>query len=42
MPDEAGSCDLKKDPRGRIYRVYNYRLKGAYEGFNANHFCGGA
>ena len=42
MPDEAGSCDLKKDSRGRVYRVYNYRLKGDYSGFNANHSCGGA
>jgi hypothetical protein len=41
LPD-AGDCDLKKDPRGRIYRVYNYRLKSAYSGFNANHSCGGA
>ena len=42
IPDEDGSCDLKKDPRGRVYRVYNYRLKDAYSGSNANHSCGGA
>ena len=35
-------CNPNKDPRGRIYRVYNYRLRGAYTGWNANHFCGGA
>ena len=42
FPDPDRSCKPDKDPRGRIYRVYNYRLKAAYSGPNGNHLCGGA
>jgi hypothetical protein len=42
MPESEKRCNPEKDPRGRVYRVYNYRLKSAYVGINANHLCGGA
>ena len=42
FPDPGASCNPSKDSRGRFYRVYNYRLKEAYSGPNANHLCGGA
>jgi hypothetical protein len=41
-PHKDPYCDPDKDPRGRVYRIYNYRLKAAYSGWNANHWCGGA
>lgn len=41
-PSKDPYCDPSKDERGRIYRVYNYRLRSAYQGWNANHGCGGA
>lgn len=42
QPKKDEYCDPSKDSRGRIYRVYNYRLKAAFDGMNANHYCGGA
>jgi hypothetical protein len=41
-PSRDQSCNPDKDPRGRVYRVYNYRLKATYSGWNSNHGCGGA
>jgi len=41
-PAKDKYCDPDKDSRGRFFRVYNYRLKAAYSGTNANHWCGGA
>jgi hypothetical protein len=41
-PPADASCHPAKDPRGRVYRVFNYRQKSAYSGTNANHLCGGA
>jgi hypothetical protein len=41
-PPADESCNPQKDPRGRVYRVFNYRQKSAYSGTNANHLCGGA
>ncbi len=41
-PTKSSDCDPNKDRRGRIYRIYNYRLRSAYQGWNANHGCGGA
>ncbi len=41
-PAKNQYCDPTKDSRGRYYRVYNYRLRAAYSGTNANHLCGGA
>ena len=41
-PPKDQYCNPDKDPRGRFFRVYNYRLKVAYAGTNANHLCGGA
>jgi ribosomal protein L21E len=42
VPESTGGCNPAKDYRGRVYRVYNYRLKSAYIGNNASHLCGGA
>jgi hypothetical protein len=41
-PEAGYGCNPNKDPRGRVYRVFNYRLRGAYSGWNSNHGCGGA
>ena len=41
-PPKDQYCNPDKDSRGRFFRVYNYRLKAAYAGTNANHLCGGA
>lgn len=41
-PTREPGCDPTQDSRGRIYRVYNYRLRAAYSGWNSNHYCGGA
>ena len=41
-PTPTDRCDPGKDSRGRIYRVYDYRLHAAYVGENGNHACGGA
>ncbi len=41
-PPKDPYCDPNRDRRGRFYRVYNYRLRLAYTGTNANHLCGGA
>lgn len=41
-PADGDTCHPDRDPRGRFYRVYNYRLRAAYTGTNANHLCGGA
>jgi hypothetical protein len=35
-------CNPNRDPRGRYYRIYNYRQKAEYSGTNGNHLCGGA
>lgn len=39
--DDPG-CDPKTDPRGRVYRVYDYKQKASYSGINGEHGCGGA
>jgi hypothetical protein len=41
-PTKSPYCDPNKDERGRVYRIYNYRLRSAYQGWNGNHGCGGA
>lgn len=41
-PTKDQYCNPDQDSRGRFFRVYNYRLKAAYSGTNANHLCGGA
>jgi hypothetical protein len=41
-PTKSRFCNPDKDSRGRIYRIYDYRLKAAYVGTNGNHLCGGA
>ena len=40
--ENSPGCDPKTDPRGRLYRVYDYRLKASYAGINGEHGCGGA
>ena len=39
---DSPGCDPKTDPRGRVYRVYDYRLHASYSGMNGEHGCGGA
>jgi hypothetical protein len=39
---ERGVCDPRSDPRGRIYRVYDERLRVTYVAPNGEHGCGGA
>jgi len=41
VPPPTDYCDPDKDPRGRIYRVYDYRQKKQYSG-GSQHGCGGA
>jgi hypothetical protein len=41
-PAPTVSCDPDSDPRGRFYRVYEYRRHTAYAGENEEHSCGGA
>lgn len=41
-PTKDQYCNPDQDPRGRYYRVYNYRQKAEYSGTNGNHLCGGA
>jgi hypothetical protein len=41
-PAPTAFCDPDKDPRGRTYRVYDYRQKAQYNGGNSEHDCGGA
>ena len=41
-PAPTQYCDPDKDPRGRTYRVYDYRQKQQYSGINSEHGCGGA
>ena len=35
-------CDPNVDPRGLIYRVYDYKHHAAYTGPDSQHGCGGA
>ena len=35
-------CDPETDPRGMVYRVYDYKRHGAYMGPDSEHGCGGA
>ncbi len=42
VPIKDQYCNPDRDSRGRIYQVYNYRLRNTFSGTNANHFCGGA
>jgi hypothetical protein len=41
-PTAEPYCNPQKDPRGRFYRIFNYRQTSAYSGTNSNHLCGGA
>jgi hypothetical protein len=42
VPEPTIACDPLTDPRGRTYRVYDYRQHAAYSDTNSNHACGGA
>jgi hypothetical protein len=35
-------CDPNDDPRGFVFRVYDYRRRAAFMGPNSQHGCGGA
>lgn len=41
-PPPTQFCDPDRDPRGRMYRVYDYRQHASYSGWNSEHACGGA
>jgi hypothetical protein len=41
-PAPSQFCDPDRDPRGRLYRVYDYRQRAQYSGGNSEHTCGGA
>jgi hypothetical protein len=41
-PAPTTTCDPDKDSRGRTYRVYDYRQRASYVGWNSEHICGGA
>ena len=38
----AQECHPATDDRGRLYRVYDYRLHAAWSATNSEHSCGGA
>jgi hypothetical protein len=38
----AHTCNPATDDRGRMYRVYDYRLHAAWSATNSQHMCGGA
>lgn len=42
VPAPTKFCDPDADPRGRVYRVWDYRQKAQYDGMNSEHDCGGA
>lgn len=41
-PAPTVGCNPDVDDRGRQYRVWDYARKFQYNGFNAEHLCGGA
>ena len=42
MVEGTTGCITAADPRGRLYRAYDYRLHAAYTALNSQHVCGGA
>jgi hypothetical protein len=42
LPEPTQSCNPETDPRGRHYRVWDYRQHAAYIGVSGEHECGGA
>ena len=42
IPAPTQTCNPDTDPRGRVYRVWDYRQKAQYSGLNSEHDCGGA
>ena len=42
IPARTDTCNPDIDERGRMYYVYNYRLKGAFIELTGSHACGGA
>ena len=44
IPAAGNGCNPKRDDQGRVYRVYDYRQKVAYAGYNSSHLfpAGGA
>lgn len=41
-PSAGNGCNPAKDDRGRMYSVYDQRLKAQFTGANDDHACGGA
>ena len=42
VPSESECPTVARDPRGRVYRVYDYQARAAYRMQNSQHGCGGA
>ena len=42
IPAPTTHCNPDTDSRGRVYRVWDYKLKAQYSGLNGEHDCGGA
>ena len=42
IPARSETCNPDVDPRGRLYYIYDYRLKGAWLESQGHHYCGGA
>lgn len=41
-PEKTEYCNPDQDPRGIVFRIYNYRLKSEFQAPNSQHSCGGA
>jgi hypothetical protein len=40
-PTPGPGCNPDKDPRGREYRIFDYKRHASYDGWNEEHGCGG-
>jgi hypothetical protein len=42
VPRATQYCHPNSDPRGRVFRVWDYKQRAQYAGMNSEHDCGGA
>jgi len=42
IPARSETCNPDVDYRGRLFYIYDYRLKGAWLETQGHHYCGGA
>jgi hypothetical protein len=40
-PTPNATCNPDRDPRGREYRIFDYKRHASYDGWNEEHGCGG-